>query len=131
MAAAQKDTKKEAPVVDRPKNNVQVSANRSKFLYADITKHLLAGGEKDVVISALGLAIADAVGVAEMLKNQEMVTVTRIHTSRGEESGARSHNADKIEITVAKSKAFDAKYAEQQKIREERKATKEAEAKKE
>ena len=119
--------KKEQP--ERQKNNVQVSTNKSRFLYADITKHLLNGGEKEVVISALGLAIADAVGVAEVLKNQDMVSVTRIQTSRGEESSARSRNADKIEITVVKAKSFDAKYAEQQKQREERKAAKDAEPK--
>ena len=109
----------------RAKNNVQVSANRSKFLYADVAKHMLHNGEESVVVSALGLAISDAVAVVEMLKNQEMVVVKKIQTSRGEETTARRRAADKIEIVVTKAKGFDAKYAEQQKQREERKAAKE------
>jgi hypothetical protein len=65
-----------------------------------------------------------------MLKNQGMVNVKSISTSRGSvETGAR-HSADKIEVVVTKSKAFDVKYAEQQKARDERKAAKEGEEKK-
>ncbi len=115
---------------DRPSNNVRVGSHKSKPLYADVAKHLLAGGEAEVNVSGLGSAVADAVTVVEMLKNQGMVNVKSITTSRGSvETGARSA-ADKIEIVVTKSKAFDAKYAEQQKEREARKAAKDAEEKK-
>ncbi len=111
---------------DRPKNNVRVGSQKSKALYADVTKHLLAGGEPEVTVSGLGSALPDAVTVVEMLKNQGMVIVKRINTARGAaENGAR-HAADKIEIVVVKSKEFDSKYAEQQKVRDERKAAKEA-----
>jgi DNA-binding protein Alba len=110
---------------NRPKNVVRVGSQRSKYLYVDLTKHLLHDGEKEVIVSALGQAISDAVAVVEMLKNQGMVTVTRIHTSRGEEETARRHTADKIEITVVKTGTFDATYAEQQAKREEQKAAKE------
>ncbi len=113
---------------DRPKNTVRVSAQKSKPLYADVAKHLLAGGEPEVIVTGLGSALADAVSVAEMLKNQGMVVVKRIATSRGSvETGAR-YAADKIEIVVTKSKAFDTKFAEQQKEREARKADREANA---
>ena len=118
-----------APTVDRPKNNVRVGSQKSKFVYADVAKHLLAGGESEVVITGLGMAVSDVVAITEMLKNQGVVTVKSIQTSRGQDENAR-RTADKIEITVVKSKDFDTKYAEQQKIREERKAAKEAEAKK-
>jgi DNA-binding protein len=118
--------KTDAPKVERPKNNVQVGSQRSKFLYADLAKHLLHSGESTVVISALGQAISDAVAVVEMLKNQGVVTVKQIYTSRGEEETARRRLTDKIEITVVKSADFDATYAEQQKQRDEKKATKEA-----
>jgi DNA-binding protein Alba len=117
-----------ATKTERPKNNVQVGTQRSKFLYADLAKHLLHGGEAEVVISALGQAISDAVAVVEMLKNQGVVTVKSIHTSRGEEETARRRLSDKIEITVVKSADFAVKYAEQQKQREERKLAKEATA---
>ena len=110
---------------DRIKNNVQVGAQRSKFLYADLSKHLLAGGETEVFITALGQAISDAVAVVEMLKHQGMVTVTKIETSRGTDDSARQRLAEKISITVTKTKDFDALYAEQLKQREEKKAARE------
>ena len=56
-----------------------------------------------------------------MLKNQSLVTVTKINTSRGVD-GAKRANSDKISITVVKSKDFDKIYAEQQKQREAKKA---------
>jgi len=83
-------------------------------VYCDLAKHLLAGGEPDVEISALGKAIADAVSVVEMLKNQGMVTVTKIHTCRGEEAAAKRRTTDKISITVTRSENFSRIYAEQQ-----------------
>ena len=113
----------EAKTADRPKNNVRVGLQKSKALYADVTKHLLAGGESEVIISGLGSALPEAVTVVEMLKNQGVVSVKSIRTSRGQDESAR-RSADKIEITVVKTKDFDAKYAEQQKAREERKAAK-------
>ena len=114
---------KATAAADRPKNNVRVGLQKSKALYADVTKHLLAGGEPEVTVSGLGSALPEAVTVVEMLKNQGVVTVKSIQTSRGQDENAR-RTADKIEITVVKSKDFDTKYAEQQKIREERKAAK-------
>ena len=115
-------------VADRPKNNVRVGLQKSNALYADVSKHLLAGGESEVVISGLGSAVPEAVTVVEMLKNQGVVVVKSIRTSRGQDENAR-RSADKIEIVVVKAKDFDAKYAEQQKVRDARKAAKEAEQK--
>jgi len=115
----------DAKIADRAKNNVRVGLQKSKSLYADVAKHLLAGGESEVIISGLGSAVPEAVTVAEMLKNQGVVTVKSIRTSRGQDENAR-RSADKIEVTVVKSKDFDTKYAEQQKAREERKAAKAA-----
>ena len=110
----------------RRKNNVQVGSQRSKFVYADLTKHLLNGGEPEVELSALGFCVSDCVAVAEMLKNQGMVTVKRIETSRATDSNVRRHNTDKISIIVVKAPGFATKYAEQQKQREARKAEDEA-----
>ena len=123
MAAEKKTEKKE---LDHAKNNVRVSSGRSKFVYADVTKHLLADGEPFVEISALGAAIADAVAVTEMLKNQGLVEVQKIETSRGAD-GAKRANTDKILLKVVKAKGFDAVYAEQQKQREAKKAEKKEE----
>jgi len=113
---------------DKLKHNVRVSSTKSKFVYADVAKHLLNDGEPIVELSALGAAIADAVAVAEMLKNQGMVVVKKIETSRGIVA-ARRATTDKISITVAKSKDFDGKYKEQQAQRETRKAEAAAEKK--
>jgi len=122
MAARDSPKKEEKPQEDdKQKNNVRVSANKSKFVYADVTKHLLNDGEPHVELSALGAAIADCVAVVEMLKNQGMVTVRKIETSRGVLT-ARRATTDKISITVVKSKDFDVKYKEQQAQRETRKA---------
>jgi DNA-binding protein len=120
--AAARDTKKpEVQDDDKKKNNVRVSSNKSKFVYADVTKHLLNDGEAFVELSALGAAIADCVAVVEMLKNQGMVTVKKIETSRGV-LNARRATTDKISITVIKAKDFETKYKEQLAQRETRKA---------
>jgi DNA-binding protein len=134
MAAREGSPAKDVPAKsppqddDKKKNNVRVSANKSKFVYADVSKHLLNDGEAFVELSALGAAIADCVAVVEMLKNQGMVTVKKIETSRGVLT-ARRATTDKISITVVKSKEFDAKYKEQQAQRETRKAEAAAEKK--
>ena len=115
------------PNPDRSAGNVQVGRGRSKYVYADLTKHLLANGQPEVEVTALGGIISDAVAVVEMLKNQGLVTVTKIETSRGEGTNARSANTDKIAIWVKKTAAFDAEYERQ--MSERNKAKEEAAAK--
>lgn len=113
-AKARKERRGPAPPnPDRPSNNVQVGKQRSNFVYADLTKHLLANGEKEVEISALGSVIADCVAVVEMLKNQGMVTVKKIETSRGTETHARRDSTDKIAIWVVPTPAFPELYKKQ------------------
>lgn len=114
--------------IELPKNTVRVGFRRSKFLYVDLTKHLLHDGEPEVHVSALGAAINEAVSVVEMLKDQQMVKVIRIKTTRGSPDGvSRNIPVDKIEITVVKADGFDDKYDEQIRLREERKAQRAAE----
>jgi DNA-binding protein len=128
-AKANARTEKKSPTNndnEKSDTNIRISSAGSKFVYADVAKHLLAKGSPYVELSALGAAIADAVAVAEMLRNQGMIVVKKIETSRNVEN-ARRKNTDKICITVAKAKEFDAKYAELQKQRDERKAAKESE----
>ncbi|CCW61900.1 unnamed protein product [Phytomonas sp. EM1] len=98
--------------------NVRVSANKRKFAYVDFTKHRLHEGVNEILISGLGSAIADAVSVTELLKNQGLVVVKKIHTSRGDVEAARLNYVDKIEIVVGKSPDFDSIYKEQQQARE-------------
>ena len=108
------------PNPDRKTNNVQVGKQRSNFVYADLTKHLLHGGEKEVEISALGSVIADCVAVVEMLKNQGMVEVVKIETSRGKDTQARRESTDKIAIWVKATKDFDTLYKKQMEERKEK-----------
>ncbi|CAM45590.1 conserved hypothetical protein [Leishmania braziliensis MHOM/BR/75/M2904] len=102
---------------------VRVSSNKRKFGYVDYTKHRLHEGYPEVTISALGTAIADAVSVVELLKNQGVVTVKKICTARAQFDDVRSTTTDKIEVTVVKSPDFDAIYEQQQKDREAAKAS--------
>ena len=108
------------PNPNRPDGNVQVGRGRSNFVYADLTKHLLANGQEEVEISALGSIISDAVAVVEMLKNQGLVVVSKIETSRGAGTNARSANTDKIAIWVKKAPGFQAEYDRQMKERKEK-----------
>jgi DNA-binding protein len=116
------------PNPTRPDGNVQVGRGRSNFVYADLTKHLLAGGQKEVEISALGSIISDAVAVVEMLKNQGLVVVSKIETSRGAGTNARSATTDKIAIWVQRAPGFETEY-ERQMAERKAKLAKEAEEK--
>ncbi|KAH9600155.1 DNA/RNA-binding protein Alba-like [Trypanosoma melophagium] len=97
---------------------VRVAAKGRNFGYVDFTKHRLHEGGAEIIISGLGLAISDAVAVAEILKNQGLVVVKAITTSRGSIKPL-APLIDKIEIVVAKSKDFDSIYEEQQKRKSE------------
>jgi DNA-binding protein len=108
------------PNPGRPDGNVQVGRNRSNFVYADLTKHLLANGQETVEVSALGSIISDAVAVVEMLKNQGLVSVHKIETSRGAGTNARSESTDKISIWVKKTPGFKTEYERQMKERKEK-----------
>lgn len=98
-----------APAV--PKNHVRVSPKKSKFVYIDITKYLLNEGETFVEISGLGMAVAEVVEIAEVLKAQQLVKVIKIETSRVTES---RRSTDRIVIRVEKAPAFAKVFAEQQ-----------------
>ena len=122
MAAAQ-------PVEDKPKNLVRVSINQSKFLYCSVVKYLLNDKEPFVQITGLGQAIPLVVDVAEILKNQGLVEVTKVETTRGVPE-ARRQAADQMSVYVKRAAGFDKVFAELEKEKEERKAAKE-ESKKE
>ncbi|EAN84475.1 hypothetical protein C3747_37g904c [Trypanosoma cruzi] len=98
---------------------VRVGVDRRNFAYVDFTKHRLHEGKPEVIITGLGRAISDAVAVVEILKNQGLVTVKKITTSRGNVKSSSTSVIDKIEILVVKSKEFDSIYEEQQKRKDE------------
>lgn len=118
----------------RNKNNVQVGVNRSKYLYCDLTKHLLAEGEEEVEISGVGLAIPSVVAVVELLKEQNMVVVQKISITRGElaatphvsglpqKRGRRPESkTERMSVIVLRADGFEGKYAAQQAAKKERK----------
>lgn len=106
----------------KAKNNVQVASRRDKTQFVFEAAQLLNDGEAEVVITALGQAISDAADVVQQLKDNGVVAVKRINTSRGEVESARRRVTDKIEITVVKSATFDVKYAELVRQQEEKKS---------
>ncbi len=103
-----------------PKNHIRVSPKKSKFLYVDITKYLLNEGETFVDISGLGSAIAEVVDIVEVLKGQGLVKAVKIETSRTTTESRRP--TDRLIIRVVKAPTFDKVFAEQQAMKEARKA---------
>lgn len=99
--------------------DVRVSFKKPAYAYVDFVKHRFNEGAKEISISGLGRAISSAVSVADVLRTQGLVTVTKIRTSRGELE--KSQVTDRIEIVVTKASDFDKVYVQQQKEQEERK----------
>lgn len=102
--------------------DVRVSFKKPAYAYVDFVKHRLHEGVVSITISGLGRAVASAVSVADLLRTQGLVTITKIQTSRGEVDGSQS--TDRIEIVVNKAKDFEKIYEQQQKEREEKKKAK-------
>ncbi|KPI87189.1 hypothetical protein ABL78_3705 [Leptomonas seymouri] len=112
-----------------PRDVVRVGLQKANTISAEQAKLRLHEGYGEITITALDLAISSAVIVAQMLRDQKMVELKRIYTRRGplntEEKKGRV--CDQIEISVVKTPEFDEIYAEQAKVRAERKAAREAE----
>ncbi|KAI4369444.1 hypothetical protein MLD38_017881 [Melastoma candidum] len=93
------------------KNRIQVS-NKKKplFFYVNLAKRYMQQHE-EVELSALGMAIATVVIIAEILKNNGLATEKKILTSSvgmKDENKGRAVQKAKIEIVLAKSENFDA-----------------------
>lgn len=113
-----------------PSNVVRVGLQKANAVSAEQAKLRLHEGADEITITALDLAISSAVIVAQMLRDQKMVEVTKVYTRRGplNTEEKKSRVCDQIEIKVVKTPEFDEIYAEQAKVRAERKAAREAEA---
>lgn len=113
-----------------PSNVVRVGLQKANAISAEQAKLRLHEGGGEITITALDLAISSAVIVAQMLRDQKMVEITKIYTRRGplNTEEKKSRVCDQIEIKVVKTPEFDEIYAEQAKVRAERKAAREAEA---
>lgn len=92
------------------KNRIQVSNTKKPlFFYVNLAKRYMQQHE-EVELSALGMAIATVVTVAEILKNNGLAIEKRILTSTvdmKDEARGRAIQKAKVEIILVKSEHFD------------------------
>ncbi|KAB2619113.1 hypothetical protein D8674_014982 [Pyrus ussuriensis x Pyrus communis] len=92
------------------KNRIQVSNTKKPvFFYVNLAKRYMQQNN-EVELSALGMAIATVVTIAEILKNNGLAVEKRIKTSTinmREDAGGRPIQKAKIEILLGKSEKFD------------------------
>ncbi|TVU08075.1 hypothetical protein EJB05_41460 [Eragrostis curvula] len=107
------------------KNRIQVSNTKKPlFFYVNLAKRYMQQHE-EVELSALGMAIATVVTVAEILKNNGLAVEKKIMTSTvdvNDDSRNRPIQKAKIEILMGKSEKFDELMAAAAAEREEREA---------
>ncbi|OAY69079.1 Uncharacterized protein ACMD2_26475 [Ananas comosus] len=92
------------------KNRIQVSNTKKPlFFYVNLAKRYMQQ-HNQVELSALGMAIATVVTIAEILKNNGLAVEKKIMTSMvnmNEELRARPIQKAKIEILLEKTNNFD------------------------
>ncbi|KAF3339985.1 hypothetical protein FCM35_KLT15756 [Carex littledalei] len=92
------------------KNRIQVSNTKKPlFFYVNLAKRYMQQ-HNEVELSALGMAIATVVTVAEILKNNGLAVEKKIMTSTVEvkdDGKTRPIQKAKIEIVLGKSEKFD------------------------
>ncbi|XP_019159900.1 PREDICTED: uncharacterized protein At2g34160-like [Ipomoea nil] len=92
------------------KNRIQVSSTKKPlFFYVNLAKRYMQQ-YNEVELSALGMAIATVVSVAEILKNNGLAVEKKIMTSTvdvKDDSRGRPISKAKIEIVLGKSEKFD------------------------
>ncbi|KAM7263782.1 hypothetical protein ACFE04_001465 [Oxalis oulophora] len=107
------------------KNRIQVSNTKKPlFFYVNLAKRYMQQHE-EVELSALGMAIATVVTVAEILKNNGLAIEKKITTSTvdmKEDTRGRPVQKAKIEIVLGKSDKFDELMAAAAEEREAREA---------
>ncbi|KAG5483431.1 hypothetical protein CUR178_07752 [Leishmania enriettii] len=117
-----------ATAAEVPNNVVRVGPRKANTVCAKKAKLRLHECVPELTIATLDLAISSAVSVAQMLRDQSMVEITRICTRHGPVSSdeKRSRVCDQIEIKVTKTPEFEALYAGQAQARAERRAARAA-----
>ncbi|KAK1259769.1 hypothetical protein QJS04_geneDACA020069 [Acorus gramineus] len=92
------------------KNRIQVSNTKKPlFFYVNLAKRYMQQ-HNEVELSALGMAIATVVTIAEILKNNGLAVEKKIMTSTvdmKDESRGRPIQKAKIEIVLGKTENFD------------------------
>ncbi|XP_006647046.1 uncharacterized protein At2g34160-like [Oryza brachyantha] len=107
------------------KNRIQVSNTKKPlFFYVNLAKRYMQL-HNEVELSALGMAIATVVTVAEILKNNGLAVEKKIMTSTvdvKDDSRSRPIQKAKIEILLSKTDKFDELMAAAAEEREAREA---------
>ncbi|XWS26982.1 hypothetical protein CRYUN_Cryun26dG0076700 [Craigia yunnanensis] len=92
------------------KNRIQVSNTKKPlFFYVNLAKRYMQQ-HNEVELSALGMAIATVVTIAEILKNNGLAVEKKITTSTvdmRDNSGGQPVQKAKIEILLGKTENFD------------------------
>ncbi|URE47931.1 Alba [Musa troglodytarum] len=92
------------------KNRIQVSNTKKPlFFYVNLAKRYMQQ-HNEVELSALGMAIATVVTIAEILKNNGLAVEKKIMTAMvdvKDESRGRPMQKAKIEILLGKTENFD------------------------
>ncbi|KAI4294792.1 hypothetical protein MLD38_040883 [Melastoma candidum] len=95
---------------NQKKNRIQVSNTKKPlFFYVNLAKRYMQQHE-EVELSALGMAIATVVTVAEILKNNGLAVEKKIMTSTvdiKDDARGRPVQKAKIEIVLGKTENFD------------------------
>ncbi|KAJ0987908.1 hypothetical protein J5N97_006264 [Dioscorea zingiberensis] len=95
---------------DHKKNRIQVSNTKKPlFFYVNLAKRYMQQ-HNEVELSALGMAIATVVTIAEILKNNGLAVEKKITTSTvdmKDEARGRPMQKAKIEILLEKTENFD------------------------
>ncbi|KAL8136875.1 hypothetical protein V2J09_002876 [Rumex salicifolius] len=95
---------------DAKKNRIQVSNTKKPlFFYVNLAKRYMQQ-HNEVELSALGMAIATVVTIAEILKNNGLAAEKKIMTSTidmTDDSKGRPVQKAKIEILLGKTDNFD------------------------
>lgn len=122
-----------ATQTEAPRDIVRIGLQKSHYVSIEQTKERLHEGVSEVTISALDQAINSAITVVQILKDQNLVKVTKISTGRSamKDVGKKGRLCDRMEVMVVKTPEFDEIYAEQMKLREEKRAARAAVAAKE
>ncbi|CAK8572320.1 unnamed protein product [Lathyrus sativus] len=98
------------PNESNKKNRIQVSNTKKPlFFYVNLAKRYIQQ-HNEVELSALGMAIATVVTIAEILKNNGLATEKKVLTSTvgmKDENKGRLVQKAKIEIVLGKSEKFD------------------------
>eukprot|EP01064_Diplonema_japonicum_P037451 TRINITY_DN875_c1_g1_i1.p2 TRINITY_DN875_c1_g1~~TRINITY_DN875_c1_g1_i1.p2 ORF type:complete len:431 (+),score=174.36 TRINITY_DN875_c1_g1_i1:103-1395(+) len=109
MSDAKQVEKKEG--AERADDRINISSNKDVFFYVDLAKKLLADAERPDVLelTGLGSSISTVVSVADILREQDLATVSKLETGMS----GRTNRTAKIQCWVKKNAGFEEAYKKQ------------------